>query len=286
MNIKEYISSGILEEYAAGAVGPQEKQEVECMAHIYPEIQEELDNVLCGLEAMAEVQSVEPPEVLKQDIMSAIDNVDQDTPEEIKEEGDKKTVQMYDQEPEQSSAKNYASVISIAALLAVIFAGGIYFYGELDGKKATIAELEGQNQELAADKKAVSNKLDQVKTNNQKVQDKLAIVQNKATEKVRLQGTDNQKDGLATIYWNKNSNKVFLNVNKLKNPPTKKQYQLWALVDGKPVDMGVFDLPENPEQLKRMTVEVKNAGGFAVTLEPKGGSKKPTMDQMMVIGKV
>ena len=42
MNINDYISSGILEQYVLGDISPQEKKEVECMSHIYPELQEEL----------------------------------------------------------------------------------------------------------------------------------------------------------------------------------------------------------------------------------------------------
>jgi len=37
--------------------------------------------------------------------------------------------------------------------------------------------------------------------------------------------------------------------------------------------------------MKRMK-SVKGAQAFAVTLEPKGGSVNPTMDQMMAIGNI
>ena len=42
MNTQAYIESGILEEYALGVVSPQEKQEVECLSKIYPEVKAEL----------------------------------------------------------------------------------------------------------------------------------------------------------------------------------------------------------------------------------------------------
>ena len=62
------------------------------------------------------------------------------------------------------------------------------------------------------------------------------------------------------------------------------QYQLWAIVDKKPVSLGVFDKTDAD------SVEMKEMGSvvapqaFAVTLEPRGGSVNPTMDEMMVIG--
>jgi hypothetical protein len=54
MNIQAYIESGILEEYVLGTVSPQEKQEVECMASIYPEIQQELQILETALEKYAQ----------------------------------------------------------------------------------------------------------------------------------------------------------------------------------------------------------------------------------------
>ena len=63
------------------------------------------------------------------------------------------------------------------------------------------------------------------------------------------------------------------------------QYQLWAMVDGKPVDLGVFDSGTDSTGMKKMK-SVKDTQAFAVTLEPRGGSVDPTMDQMMAIGSI
>jgi anti-sigma-K factor RskA len=59
--------------------------------------------------------------------------------------------------------------------------------------------------------------------------------------------------------------------------------QLWALVNGKQVDLSIF--VENPDSTYMKEMKSKaSAVAFAVTLEPRGGSTSPTMDQMMVIG--
>jgi anti-sigma-K factor RskA len=63
------------------------------------------------------------------------------------------------------------------------------------------------------------------------------------------------------------------------------QYQLWALVDGKPVDLGVFDSTDKTIGLKDMK-SIGNAQTFAVTLEPRGGSVSPTLEKLMVIGNI
>ena len=65
--------------------------------------------------------------------------------------------------------------------------------------------------------------------------------------------------------------------------PQGMQYQLWAIVDGKPVDAGVFDVATSG-LLKMKTLD--GAVAFAVTIEPRGGRPSPTLETMQVIGNV
>jgi anti-sigma-K factor RskA len=64
-----------------------------------------------------------------------------------------------------------------------------------------------------------------------------------------------------------------------------KQYQLWAIVDGKPVDLGMLPNEKQESLLLRMK-DVSEPQAFAITIEPKGGSARPTLDQMIVLGKI
>ncbi len=63
-----------------------------------------------------------------------------------------------------------------------------------------------------------------------------------------------------------------------------KQYQLWAIVNGKPVDAGTFDMGEGVSFVKLKTIP--KAEAFAITLEKRGGSETPTMNAMFVMGNV
>ncbi|MEJ0031715.1 MAG: anti-sigma factor [Bacteroidota bacterium] len=69
----------------------------------------------------------------------------------------------------------------------------------------------------------------------------MQIINNPAFQRVVMKGTPAAKEALATVYWNQTSQEVFLSVQNLKALAQDQQYQLWAIVDGKPVDMGVFD---------------------------------------------
>ena len=70
MNIIQYISSGILEAYVLGSTTPQEKQEVECMSKIYPEIKTELDALQGTLNQYASSFEKSPPAHLKAKIFA------------------------------------------------------------------------------------------------------------------------------------------------------------------------------------------------------------------------
>ena len=87
----------------------------------------------------------------------------------------------------------------------------------------------------------------------------------------------------AEVFWNEN-NQVFLNPKNLPAAPTGKQYQLWAIVDGKPVDMGMYD-PNNKSLVQEMKT-VSKPQAFAITLEKEGGSPTPTMEEMYVMGPI
>jgi anti-sigma-K factor RskA len=74
-------------------------------------------------------------------------------------------------------------------------------------------------------------------------------------------------------------------INNLPQPAPGKQYQLWALIDGQPHDLGVCDF----EIKKRLLVQMKgvhNAQAFAITLEPTGGSPGPTLEAMYAHGEL
>jgi anti-sigma-K factor RskA len=90
-----------------------------------------------------------------------------------------------------------------------------------------------------------------------------------------------------TVAFSPGKKEVMIDLSSLKMPVNDQehQYQLWALVDGKPVDLGVFDSTDDRSGMKRMK-SVSGAQAFAVTLEPKGGSVNPTMEQMMAIGSI
>ncbi len=72
MNIKEYISSGVLEAYALGELTGSERTEVEKMLVQFPEVREELSKVEETLEAFAMKAAVMPRAEVKEKIFSSV----------------------------------------------------------------------------------------------------------------------------------------------------------------------------------------------------------------------
>ncbi len=102
---------------------------------------------------------------------------------------------------------------------------------------------------------------------------------------VVLNGTPHAPDALAKIYWMKNTGEVYVDPTNLPGVPEGKQYQLWAIVDGKPVDAGMISTEKGIYHIQKMK-SFGQAQAFAITLEKAGGSPTPTMDQMFVIAKI
>ena len=76
MNIKEYILSGILEQYVLGIVSDEELLEVEEMATKYPEVKQEILSISNVLEKVAVENAVTPSRAIKPFIMATIDFIE------------------------------------------------------------------------------------------------------------------------------------------------------------------------------------------------------------------
>jgi len=270
-DIKAYIESGILELYVLGDVSPAEKLQVEEMAAKHPAVKAELDEIERSMEAYAKENAVEPAEHLRDRILnSLVTNLADDA--------------TFDKAPQSSAAKivamapqktnnfyKYAFAACLALLLASV-AALISTYNKLQDSNTQIASLQSSNSQFA---KTVSLK-----------NGELEVYQDASFKFIKLQGMPKDPHAQMTVAWSPARKKVWIDLHSLNMPANDNahQYQLWALVGKNPVSLGVFDKTADTSGMKEMQ-PTAYADAFAVTLEPHGGSKTPTMDQMMVIGK-
>ncbi|HEY8929065.1 MAG TPA: anti-sigma factor [Mucilaginibacter sp.] len=271
-DIKAYIESGILELYVLGDVTPEERRQVEAMAAAHPAIKAELDEIERGMEAYAEHNAVEPPEELRSRVLnSMLTNLGDDSTFNKPTSARDNIVVM--PAPKPNNFYKYA----FAACLALLIASGIALmslYNQLQQSNTQLVALQADKQHFA----------DRVNL----VEGQLNILRDTSYKFLKLNATSHAPAGSAvTIAWNKQQHKVWVDMASMKMPENDKnhQYQLWAIVAGKPVDLGVFDAGKDSTDMKEMkTIAAVKTDAFAVTLEPRGGSVNPTMDQMMVLG--
>jgi len=257
LDIKEYISSGILESYVLGLASEAEAKELELLAIKHPEVQLELDAIRAALETYAVDFAVSPPAQLKAKIFNSI----------FKNDEEDKLVKM------KPATFNW---LSIAASIFLVFsvALNVFFYNRWQRSSNMLAQYQLENYELSESLKTTGQELESSQNN-------LAILRDKNNVMVNLRGLETSPEATAVVVWNSESKNVYLVAHNLPKPRDDKQYQLWAIVDGKPVDAGVFESTDSIQQLKSMNT----AQAFAITLETKGGNPTP-QGQMYVLGTV
>jgi anti-sigma-K factor RskA len=269
-DIKAYIESGILELYVLGEVTQEERQQVEAMALKHPAIKAELEEIERSLELYAEAHAIEPSEAQRNKILnSLLTNFGDDrdfVPSSVKDT---------DIIPIRRAKSNNFFKYAFAACLALLImsvAALINIYNKLEHTNGQLALLQNQNQHFA-------NRVDFMET-------ELSVFHDPSFKLLKLQGTKKSPSSDLTVAWSPVKKKVMIDMATANMPANDKdhQYQLWALVGGKPVDLGVFDADTTSKDMKEMR-SIASADAFAVTLEPRGGSPSPTMDEMMVLGK-
>jgi anti-sigma-K factor RskA len=277
LDIEKYISSGILEAYALGDLAREERIEVERMLSLYPEIRAELAVIEETLESIAFHTAVAPGEGLKEKILQ------QAFPDEGKQEDHRqqkkedKVIPLQPKGKEPHSGKAYKYLLAAAVTFTVLStAAATFFWNKWQDAENRLSILALENTRIAEQFQNVNSRL-------QDLSQELAIYSGDHFNRIELEGLSKTPDANAIVFWNKKTGEVFLNPSDLPATPSGKQYQLWAIVGDQPVDIGLVTAEKNGGLLKMK--EIENAAAFAITLEPAGGSKIPTLDQMYVLGK-
>lgn len=282
MNIKEYISTGIVESYVFGLVNDQEKEEFERMCAAHAEVKEARDSFEWKLEQQSLANAVAPPPNLRSRIFSELE-IEKD---KLNRSSNLASRTLADQEmPEKTPViimggrMRYVAAASVILLVASTILN-FYFFNQYKSFSAKYDGLVAQNAELAHSEKALQ-------TSNEEYQSAFDKLRDPSMSIIKMAGdavpSSPDPASMATVYWNTRTKDVFLFVNNMPIPASDKQYQLWAIVNGVPVDAGVFDLQKGVPIVTMKNIPTAQA--FAITLEKKGGSTTP-LGQMYVLGKV
>ncbi len=272
MDYKELIESGKLELYALGALDLQDQKEIEALLASDADLKAEYDAIADALgvygQSTSEMPSLDILERAKAQIAEGENTTSVEDPETIRE----KVVPM--NQAKSNTTKWWAVAASVMLLASVGL--NIKLNSDLQEVTEDYVALESQNQQMAANT---------VKFNesNKQMNEMIASLASGKMQRTYMGSTENNEGYESAVYWDKNSSEVIIATNNLPTLSETEQYQLWAIVDGKPVDAGIFDASTRLAKMKGISGE---AVAFAVTIEPKGGSVNPTMEKMVMIGNV
>ncbi len=247
-----------------GELSKEERISVEQNLVTYPELKAALDRVEEAQELFLMRTAIKPRPDLRTKVLEA-----------VKVNGELPKIVSFYPSPSVTFWK-----FAAAASIAIAFISSYLAYSYHTNWKQSQSELSGliaQNQRIAQDYNQVNQRLDNM-------ENELKLMDNPSFQRVVMKGTANAPESLASVYWNESSSEVYLKIRSMKELSRGNQYQLWAIIDGKPVDVGVFDA--NLVGVVKMKGIPKGAVTFAVTIEPRGGKSSPTLETMQVAGQV
>ncbi|RYY36529.1 MAG: anti-sigma factor [Sphingobacteriaceae bacterium] len=271
--VKAYIESGILELYVLGDLSLDERLQVEGMALKHPEVKAELGEIEAALEQYATIQAVEPNQKMQDRVLNTmlINFADDRTFGNKQSQQDTSIVEL----TPQSKSNNFYKYAFAAclALLLVSIAALVTIYDKWQQSDSQVIALQSEKQQFTRRVNLMDEQLN--------------VFRDTTFRFIKLKGTPKTPASTMTVAWSPVKKKVMIDMAGMKLPvnDAAHQYQLWAIVDGKPVDLGVFDMKADTADMKEMK-QVTQPQAFAVTLEPRGGSVNPTMDEMVVISNI
>lgn len=312
MDVRAYIDSGLLEAYVLGALPEADAAGVACMAGNSPEVATELAALESSLIELSEAAAVPPPAAMQEQIWAKLQHRG---PLEISrpaavissepivagshlQPDDAATTagipaveaplppqgRRVDISPATAPRRN--TFLRAAVWLALLGSLAINVYLKQDmqgrGQKATaqIAALTEQQQALSQQQQTMSRQLAAFRQERD-------MMMQPAMKMVLMRGTKNGQDMAGMVFWNAKQKEAYVSLTGMPQPPTGKQYQLWAIIAGKPVSLGVMPPPMAGQPgANKVDASVASGQAFAVSLEPMGGSASPTADQVLIVGAV
>lgn len=254
MDTTAYINSGILELYVYGLCNETENLEINQLAKTHPEIHHEIISIE---KSIINLSSSFSPFLSTENFAK------------IKEKLELKH-KLISMQPKT----NFNQYLGWGVAAAFVLGFG-YMYNK-------------NNQNLE-----INNQLEQqVVVNQNKVKantEALSVLTDNQNTVVTLAGQAVAPKSYAKVYWNKSTQNVYIDASGLPEPPKGKVYQIWSLKVKPtlvPTSIGTLENFASTDTKIFKVSGTNNAEAFGITLEPAGGSKTPTMEQLYTLGKV
>jgi anti-sigma-K factor RskA len=241
MNPQSFIQSGLLEAYILGLASPQERAEVERMSAAHAEVRDELAAIERSLEGYAQAQGEAPPPWMKGRILERLEEEDAPaapTPAVV---------------PSGGGAGLTRFVALVFGLATLAF--GYLYWQQLAERRALEGQVTTLQQEVAdCNRRSDENRLQVANMRSLLITDK--------------------KTYFVTAVHNPNAEKIRIDVKTVPGAGSNKYHQLWAIVDNKPVSLGMIQPGSDSLEFPAP----RNATMYAISVEDKPeGNATPTV---------
>lgn len=251
MSDQDPISAGLIEQYVLGLCTPEEKAALDQQRLQDLALHQAILDAEFQMENFFFNNAVQPSADTDQDILARLDAL-QTTPAMVR--------------PIQTATNWWKRVAAVSTGMLLLSAVGNFTQFQKNRQQSQeIARLSSQPQTLpVAD---------------------FAVMRNPRITPVAMMGVGIHSICRCTMYWDKQTGKVYIMIHHLPETDDKEDYQLWAWVDGKPVSVGIVN-----DGIRDRFIELKGmpagATEFSVTLEPANGSSTPTEAETYLRGRI
>ena len=268
MDIQAYIESGAIESCVMGMADEQEQALLASLRVQYPEVEKAFRDIETWYAVRSMDGEIRVPALHKEKLLavisSPVDSKTESKPLLAKEAILRKQLKKW------QWAAAAALIVCIASAVT-----GIYYYQQYRATRQSFLSL------LLEQQTARNQDLIQ-QTRLQELTAQVTQLTDTAVQKIVLSGVKGKEENRVTLFWNRRTSELMLLSNRLPQAPVGKQYQLWAIVNGKPQNAGLL---QNCNEFCYLSTN-SNAQAFAITLEKTGGSEEPTLTEMLVLGQV
>ena len=261
MNIHEYISSGIVELYVTGLCTTEEKMEVAQLRLQYPALNEAILRFEQSLEKNMQEQALPTTADTDKKILTVL--------------GALPASAENNQQPAIKRINPMRWMAAAAILLMII--SGYFIY--------TLSEKNYELNEKLSGSGGINATIDQDNIHATLPENDYKIMLDPKITPVAMYGVGDFTACRCTIFWDKKTGKMYMIIHHLPQSSSTKDYQLWAMVNDKPVSVGMIQ-----DDIRGRFIEINNvpadARSFIVTLEKAGGNSSPTLAETYLSGKI
>ena len=245
--LHNFLQSDSLDRYIMGKTSVSEDIQIEHYIDNYPEVADEYSRLQENLEIIAKSNAVEAPKSILEAVKNELEN---------------------DSVIQLNQEKRRTPWFSIAAsILVMVFAGYSFM-------------LHQQNLELKQENDVVVEEIFDLRSdiaeNNSKLDEvmrQFIKLNNPETAKYVLRGNERAKDLKTVAYINAVDKTSMIDVVSLPQLPKDQNYQIWAEMQDRMVNLGILD----PSERKLQQIPyMENALGLSITIEPQGSHTATT----------